>query len=452
MAETWKQWQGQTVSERFHLGEYLGGSEHSAVYLADSTDRDPPAAAIKLVPENSPNAARQLSSWQLAATVSHPNLTRIFETGHCQIGGAKLLYAAMEYTEENLSQVVSDRPLTERETSDMLKPALEALAYLHARGLVHGRIKPANIMASGDQIKLSTDQLRRTGEPIGDPGEYDPPETTSSAAADAWSLGMTLVEVLSQRLPAWDRNAPGDPVVPETLPAPLRDIACHCLRRDPNLRWTTAEIANRLNPPTPVQRAQPVRRGGSLMRSRYLIPTAVLFLGLIGFVSWKLFNYFPKSSAESSPATEEVSAKRLTEPRRVGGAAPSSEKKQATHREMQNSSDTPQTSAATPSVEPLTVPSARAAGSGVIHQVLPDVPPQARDTIQGTVRVAIRVSVDSSGNVTDATIDSPGPSRYFANLALRAARQWKFAPAHGAASVRTLRFEFSRKGTEAFAH
>lgn len=451
MAETWKQWLGQTVNEKFHLCEYLGGSGHSAVYLADSTDGDPQAAAIKLVPENSPNAARQLSSWQLAATVSHPNLTRIFGTGHCQIGGAKLLYAVMEYAEENLSQVISDRPLTESETTDMLKPALEALAYLHARGLVHGRIKPANMMASGDQLKLSTDGLRRTGEPISDPGEYDPPETTSSPAADAWSLGMTLVEVLSQRLPAWDRNAQGDPVVPETLPAPLLDVARHCLRRDPKLRWTTADIANRLHPRIAVRQAQPVRRGGSLMRSRYLIPTVILLLALTGFVSLKLFNHFPKSSIEPSQATEEVSAKRLTESQQVGSAAPSSEKKQTTHREMQSSSDTFQRSAATPSVKPLTIPSARTAGSGVIHQVLPHVPPQARDTIQGTVRVGIRVSVDPSGSVTDATIDSPGPSRYFANLALQAARQWKFAPARGAASVRTLRFEFSRNGTEAFA-
>jgi len=451
MAETWKQWQGQPVNETFHLRECLGGSEQSAVYLADSTGGDPQEVAIKLVPEDSPNAARQVSSWRRAATVSHPNLTRIFETGHCQIGGAKLLYAVMEYAPENLSQVISDRPLTESEASEMLKPALEALAYLHARGLVHGRVKAANIMASGDQIKLSTDGLRRTGEPISDPGAYDPPENMSSPAADAWSLGMTLVEVLSQRLPAWDRNAPGDPVVPETLPAPLLDVARHCLLRDPKLRWTTADIANRLNPRIAVRQSQPVRRRDSPMRSRYLIPAVILLLALTGFVSLKLFNHVPKPSTEPSQATEKLSAKRLTESQQAGSAAPTSVKKQTTPGETPSSSGTFQRSAATSSVEPLTVPSTRAAGRGVIHQVLPNVPPQARATIQGTVRVGIRVSVDPSGSVTDATIDSPGPSRYFANLALQAARQWKFAPARGAPSVRTLRFKFSQNGTEASA-
>jgi hypothetical protein len=53
--------------------------------------------------------------------------------------------------------------------------------------------------------------------------------------------------------------------------------------------------------------------------------------------------------------------------------------------------------------------------------------------------------------VTDATIDSPGPSSYFANLALQAARQWKFAATRDISSDWTVRFEFSPDGTKAFA-
>jgi len=87
----------------------------------------------------------------------------------------------------------------------------------------------------------------------------------------------------------------------------------------------------------------------------------------------------------------------------------------------------------------------------VIHQVLPNVPQSARDTIRGTVRVGIKVSVDPSGSVIDATIDSQGPSSYFANLALQAARQWKFAPARSAPDDWNLRFEFSADDTQAFA-
>ena len=79
------------------------------------------------------------------------------------------------------------------------------------------------------------------------------------------------------------------------------------------------------------------------------------------------------------------------------------------------------------------------------------MPQKSLDTIRGTVRVGIKVSIDPSGKVTDATIDSPGPSKYFANLALDAAQKWKFAPSSSGTSDWTLRFEFSPDGTQAFA-
>jgi TonB family protein len=84
---------------------------------------------------------------------------------------------------------------------------------------------------------------------------------------------------------------------------------------------------------------------------------------------------------------------------------------------------------------------------GVLRQVLPEVPQKARDTIRGTFGVSTRIRVDPSGSVTQATLDSPGPSKYFADLALKAARQWKFAPARidgqAVSSEWILRFEFS---------
>jgi TonB family protein len=436
MIDVWKQWEGQTVNGEFHLWEYLGGSEHGAVFQTYYDDRNPKTAAIKLVDENSPNAESRLSSWQLASSLSHPNLIRIFQTGHCQIGDAKLLYVVMEYAEEDLSQIIPRRPLTENEVRT-LEPALDALSYLHAKGLVHGRIKPANVMASGDQLKLSTDGLRRAGDPISDPSDYDPPETTSSPAGDVWSFGLMLVEVLTQRLPAWKRKAYGDPDVPENLPAPLLDIARHCLRRDPNRRWTVADIARRLKFRVAAQwTEQPVQRSGSPTRSRNLILVVILLLALTGFVSLKLLNHLRWGGDRLSQASERASEKALPGPRQVASAVPSKEK--------------PMTLSSPPAEAP-TVSGSGTASSGVIHQVLPDVPRKARDTIRGTVRVGIKVSVDSSGNVTDATVDSPGPSKYFANLALRAAPQWKFAPARDGSSEWSLRFEFSAEGTKAFA-
>lgn len=83
-----------------------------------------------------------------------------------------------------------------------------------------------------------------------------------------------------------------------------------------------------------------------------------------------------------------------------------------------------------------------------INEVLPDPPQSALDTIRGTVRVAIRVTIDKDGNVLEATSEDPGPSRYFERLSLEAARKWTFTPvATQAQRAMLLRFHYTREGT-----
>jgi TonB family protein len=87
----------------------------------------------------------------------------------------------------------------------------------------------------------------------------------------------------------------------------------------------------------------------------------------------------------------------------------------------------------------------------VAQRVLPEVLESARNTIRGTVKVAVRVDVDRSGDVESAELDSHGPSKYFARTALQAAQLWRFKPpmvgGRGVLSTWTLRFEFTRGGT-----
>ncbi len=101
----------------------------------------------------------------------------------------------MEYAEEDLADILPQRALTPEETRDMLGPVLDALEYLHGKGFVHGDLKPANILATGDHLKLSSDAISRVGESQGGSRRvdaYDPPEAISgmlTPAADVWSLG-----------------------------------------------------------------------------------------------------------------------------------------------------------------------------------------------------------------------------------------------------------------------
>jgi TonB family protein len=268
MSESWKQWEGQIVDARFLLRRYLGGSEHSAVFL---TERGipPQKVAIKFVQVDEPDAELQLSRWKHGAKLSHPHLLRLFESGRCRLGDFDLLYVVMEYAEENLSQFLPQRPLTPAEARDVLTPTLQALAFLHGEGLVHGHLRPSNILAIEDQLKLSSDGIsgaehseqsllpsaerQRVAVPasLRHPSPYDPPEIAKgiiAPAGDIWSLGLTLVEALTQHLPASPAGLPQDPVVPDTLPAIYQDITRHCLHRDPLRRWTVVEIGTRLNP------------------------------------------------------------------------------------------------------------------------------------------------------------------------------------------------------------
>ena len=84
---------------------------------------------------------------------------RIYEAGRCQIERQPLLYLVMEFAEEDLSQILPQRPLAPAEVTDLLPPLLDALSYLHGKGFVHGRVKPSNVQAMGDLLKLSADQV-----------------------------------------------------------------------------------------------------------------------------------------------------------------------------------------------------------------------------------------------------------------------------------------------------
>jgi TonB family protein len=88
------------------------------------------------------------------------------------------------------------------------------------------------------------------------------------------------------------------------------------------------------------------------------------------------------------------------------------------------------------------------ASGAVLHEEIPNVPRSARDSIHGHISVAVRVTVDTAGNVVDVTLENPGPSKYFARLATAAARKWRFAPddSQGPHRAWLLRFEFTRSG------
>lgn len=431
MTQAWKQWEGQLIDGAFPLDKYLGGWEESAMFLTECHNQELPKAAIKLIPSSPETSEPQLARWKQAAQLFHPHLIRIFNMGSCQLDGKELLYVIMEYAEDDLSHLLANRPLATTEAKEMLEPVLEALAYVHEKGFLCGCLKPSNIMAVNGRLKISSDGLCRVSElplRMEKRSIYDPPELAEgggSPAGDIWSLGVTLVEALTQQPLNWEAAQVGEPFVPETVPLPFRDFAVRCLRREPQSRWTVADFAAALNDaPSPATNLAPMNTAQTAASMRRYIGPAlaggVLLTAIL--VAPGIFNGQPELEQNSPISGEQPRVQSETMP------AVAQPAKQAS------------SSASDP------IPGKAA------NRVLPTVPQSARDTIHGTVRVAVRVRVDQTGSVTGAEIESPGPSQYFARLALRASQLWEFVPPKvNRQDVRSewiLKFGFTRTTTE----
>ena len=317
----------------------------------------------------------------------------------------------------------------------MLPPALDALAFLHRNKLVHTQLKPPNFLVVNDQLKLACDTIRASGQStaiISKSSPYDPPEAkdgTISAAGDIWSLGVTMVEALTQRVPEWPDAELETAALPKTLPEEFLDTVRRCLNRNPANRPTIADLEAQFNPaaqapvisdPPPVYReaprlATPPHNAPKRPPSVAVIAVVLMVVAAVGF-GLRLFH---SRSTSQQPAASSTQTSQLA-------TAPTT------------ASQNPQTAMPTP--------------ASALHEEIPDVPRSALASIRGHIKVSVRVTVDRSGNVVGVTLKEPGSSKYFASVATKAARKWRFSPSDTAESRDwLLRFEFTRGGTTGHA-
>jgi outer membrane biosynthesis protein TonB len=473
MNDFWGKLQGQTVNGRFRLGRYLGGTDHSGVFLTLLEGPSSAEVALKLVPAVAGGGDEQLTSLRTAATLAHPHLLRLFDTGRCTVDGETYLYAIMEYADQSLGQLLKQRALTEEEVRELLAPTLQALSFLHARNLVQGQLKPANMLAVGDNLKLATDTVRpisETGSARAVMSAYDPPEYRDggySTAGDIWGLGMSLLEALSHRPATGLDDGRGVVALPLDFPPALRDLVAQCLSRRPYDRPKVSELETWLRgpsaraaplvaqrpaaatavvpPSTPVAKevafeftapapltaradtrpARDASRRDSSKRA-WLAPV-ILAVAVAGALSWAGIRVFGSHHAAAPPAAP------------AAAAAPQA----------------PPPSNALPVAPSAAGPAARTRAPEavpVVHAEMPDVPARARQTIRGRIKVSVRAIVNSDGKVDATLAEQPGPSRYFERLAIEAARKWTFAPVSAPTRrVALLRFEFTRAGATGHA-
>lgn len=540
MSEMWKNWEGQVIDHKYQLRQFLGSTDHSVVFLAEFHGPEVRQCAVKFISADFPGKEQQLAAWSSASQLSHPNLLQIYGAGTCKVDEMEVLYVAMEYAEENLAQVLPHRALMAEETSEMLNAVVDVLVYLHEKNLVHGHVKPSNVLAMGERLKLSSDTIDTAGEAREmrrERSAYDAPELPDAPftpAADVWSLGVTLVEAFTQQQAVLPFNEQADPIIPPTVREPFLEIARNALRRKPRLRWTSARIAEQLNPAaamakkavavaagasvsTPVASAAPALaaapvappspavasavdvplskepaiplaklasaepesaalprdtfpKPGAPPRQTVVLPNYVipLFAGALLVIALALLPFALRhrgkseaSSVATPPAAHDSAVPASTTSSNPPAVQPTEHPPSAapsTPAPAQPSAVAPSapSNAATSTTPPVSRAAKSAGSSGgkgeVLDQVKPDASAKAMATISGTVRVAVKVHVDAAGNVSEATLQNAGPSRYFADVSLKAARQWVFTPpeadGHSVPSDWLIQFHYTRGGVE----
>ncbi|MEV7346937.1 Stk1 family PASTA domain-containing Ser/Thr kinase [Streptomyces sp. NPDC093544] len=258
---------------RYELSHVLGRGGMAEVYLAHDTrlGRTVAVKTLRADLARDPSfQARFRREAQSAASLNHPAIVAVYDTGEDYIDGTSIPYIVMEYVDgSTLRELLhSGRRLLPERTLEMTIGILQALEYSHRAGIVHRDIKPANVMLTRNgQVKVMDFGIARA---MGDSGmtmtqtsavigtaQYLSPEQAKGeqvdARSDLYSTGCLLYELLTVRPPfigdspvavAYQhvREEPQPPSVfdPEITPE-MDAIVLKALVKDPDYRYQSAD-------------------------------------------------------------------------------------------------------------------------------------------------------------------------------------------------------------------
>jgi WD40 repeat protein/tRNA A-37 threonylcarbamoyl transferase component Bud32 len=319
--------EGRRVGD-YELLEQIGYGGMGVIYKARQV-RLQRLVALKMIrPDRLASPADVLrfrSEAEAAASLDHPNIAPIYEVGEHE--GEH--YFSMKLIEggslaEHLPQLATDLATG----VGLLRTVASAVHYAHQHGLLHRDLKPANILLDAEGRPHVTDfglakrlglkpgeaSLTQQGMIVGTPSYMAPEQAASQAAvstaADVYSLGAILYELLTGR-PPFRASTPLDtliqlreqePTAPRSLnrqvDIDLETICLRCLHKEPHQRYPSAEALGddleRWLRGEPIQ-ARPLGRSRRVIKWALRRPAvaalsgsliAVLILGVAGVI-WK---------------------------------------------------------------------------------------------------------------------------------------------------------------------
>jgi serine/threonine protein kinase len=252
------------IAKRYRLEELVARGGTAEVWRATDTSLDRVVALKLVTAAHDDSSARAADEAKTLAQLSHPSLVQVYDAGTDASGRP---WVVMEFIDgRTLADGIRSGPQPTERIAQIGIAVADALAHVHARGMVHRDVKPANVLLGSDGAVKLTDfgiarlvdaaRVTSTGLMVGT-ASYLSPEQVQGAdvgpPTDVYSLGLVLLEALTgvreydgPAVEAAMARLSRDPDVPATLGPSWVPLLQAMTSRQAEDRPTAAEVAEAL--------------------------------------------------------------------------------------------------------------------------------------------------------------------------------------------------------------